>query len=174
LADHPAVSPGAAAVKRWFPHPIVSFFVLVVWLGLHSSLAPLHLVSGGALAVLMPMLLNRALDDPVRIHRPGVALRLAAVVLWDIIVANVAVARRVLGRTRQRPGFIEVPVDLAQPDAVALLASIIAITPGTVVAGIDDARTRVLVHVLDLDDPGRLVAEIKHRYERPLKEIFGC
>ena len=59
-------------------------------------------------------------------------------------------------------------------DAVALLANIIAITPGTVVADIDDACTRILVHVLDLDDPGRLVAEIKHRYERPLKEIFGC
>jgi multicomponent K+:H+ antiporter subunit E len=31
-----------------------------------------------------------------------------------------------------------------------------------------------LVHVLDLDDPGVLVAEIKRRYERPLKEIFEC
>jgi multicomponent K+:H+ antiporter subunit E len=162
-------------VTTWLPRPIVSFFVLIVWLGLHTSLAPLHLVSGLLLAVLLPILLSRALDDPVRIRRPGVALRLAAVVLWDIVVANIAVARRVLGPLgRLRPGFIEVPLDLAHPDAVALLASIIAITPGTVVADIDDARTRILVHVLDLDDPGRLVAEIKHRYERPLKEVFGC
>jgi multicomponent K+:H+ antiporter subunit E len=162
-------------VTRWLPHPIVSFFVLVVWLGLHSSLAPLHLVSGVLLAVLMPVLLSRALDDPVTIRRPGIALRLAVVVLWDIVVANVAVARRVLGPlSRLKPGFIEVPLDLAHADAVALLGSIIAITPGTVVADVDDARTRILVHVLDLDDPGRLIAEIKHRYERPLKEIFGC
>ena len=162
-------------MTAWLPHPIASFFVLVVWLGLHSSLAPLHLVSGVLLAVLMPMLLSRALDDPVRIGRPRVALRLAAVVLWDIVVANLAVARRVLGPLgRLQPGFIEVPLDLAHPDAVALLASIIAITPGTVVADVDDARTRILVHVLDLDDPAHLVAEIKHRYERPLKEIFGC
>jgi multicomponent K+:H+ antiporter subunit E len=162
-------------VTRWLPHPIASFFVLLVWLALHSSLAPLYSASGILLAVLIPMLLNRALDDPVRIRRPGVALRLVAIVLWDIIVANLAVARRVLGPLgRLKPGFIEVPVDLAHPDAVALLASIIAITPGTVVADVDDARTRILVHVLDLDDPAQLVAEIKHRYERPLKEIFGC
>lgn len=162
-------------MTRWLPHPITSFFVLVVWLGLHSSLAPLPLVSGVLLAVLMPILLRRALEDPVTIRRPGVVLRLAAVVLWDIIVANLAVARRVLGPLdRLKPGFIEVPLDLAHPHAVALLASIVAITPGTVVADIDDARTRLLVHVLDLDDPGQLVAEIKHRYERPLKEIFGC
>ena len=162
-------------MRRWLPHPITSFFVLIVWLELHSSLAALHLVSGGLLAVAIPLLLNQALDDPVTIRRPGVALRLAAVVLWDIIVANLVVARRVLGPlARLRPGFVEVPVDLAHPDAVALLASIIAITPGTVVADIDDARTRILVHVLDLNDPAQLVAEIKHRYERPLKEIFGC
>jgi multicomponent K+:H+ antiporter subunit E len=162
-------------LTRWLPHPIASFFVLVVWLALHSSLAPLHLISGALLAVLIPLLLNRALDDPVRIRRPGVALRLAAVVLWDIVVANLAVARRVLGPlARLKPGFIEVPLDLAQPDAVALLASIIAITPGTVVADIDDERTRILVHVLDLNDPAQLIAEIKHRYERPLREIFGC
>jgi len=162
-------------LTRWLVHPIASFFVLVVWLALHSSLAPLHLISGALLALLIPLLLNRALDDPVRIRRPGVALRLAAVVLWDIVVANLAVARRVLGPlARLKPGFIEVPLDLAQPDAVALLASIIAITPGTVVADIDDERTRILVHVLDLNDPAQLIAEIKHRYERPLREIFGC
>jgi multicomponent K+:H+ antiporter subunit E len=162
-------------LTRLLPHPITSFFVLVVWLELYSSLAALHLITGVLLAVLIPLVLNRALDDPVTIRRPGVALRLGAVVLWDIIVSNLAVARRVLGPLpRLRPGFIEVPIDLGHPDAVALLASIIAITPGTVAADVDDARTRILVHVLDLDDPAQLIAEIKHRYERPLKEIFGC
>ena len=162
-------------MKRWVGHPIASFFVLLVWLGLHSSLAPLHVVSGMVLAVVVPMLLAPALGDRVRIRRPGVALRLAAIVLWDIIVANLAVARRVLGPLgRLKPGFIEVPLDLSHPHAVALLASIIAITPGTVVAEVDDARATILVHVLDLHDPEQLVGEIKHRYERPLREIFEC
>jgi multicomponent K+:H+ antiporter subunit E len=160
-------------VKRGLPHPVVSGLVLAVWLGLHPSLAPIHLAGGVLLAVLVPRLLHRSLDVAGRVSRPWVALRLAGVVLWDIVTANVAVARRVLGSmSRLRPGFIEVPLDLAHPDAIALLASIIAITPGTVVADIDEAR--ILVHVLDLADPGGLVSEIKHRYERPLKEIFGC
>jgi multicomponent K+:H+ antiporter subunit E len=162
-------------VKRWLPHPVVSCLVLAVWLGLHASLSPIHLAGGMLLAVLLPRLLHRSLDGAGRVRRPWVAIRLAGVVLWDIVTANVAVARRVLGpMSRLRPGFIEVPLDLAHPDAVALLASIIAITPGTVVADIDAARARILVHVLDLADPDGLVSEIKHRYERPLKEICGC
>ena len=162
-------------MKRWLPHPVVSGLVLTVWLGLHSSLAPIHLAGGMLLAVLVPRLLRRSLAGAGRARRPWVAIRLAGVVLWDIVTANVAVARRVLGpMSRLRPGFVEVPLDLAHPDAVALLGSIIAITPGTVVADIDDARARILVHVLDLADPTALVSEIKDRYERPLKEIFGC
>lgn len=162
-------------MKRWLPHPVVSCLVLAVWLGLHASLAPIHLAGGVLLAVLLPRLLHRSLDGTGRARRPWVAIRLAGVVLWDIVTANVAVARRVLGpMSRLRPGFIEVPLDLAHPDAVALLAGIIAITPGTVVADIDEARARILVHVLDLADPAALVSEIKDRYERPLKEIFGC
>ena len=162
-------------MKRWLPHPIVSSLILAVWLGLHSSLASIYLAGGGLLAVLVPRLLHRSLDGASRTRRPWVAIRLAGVVLWDIVTANVAVARRVLGpMSRLQPGFIEVPLDLVHPDAVALLASIIAITPGTVVADIDEPRVRIRVHVLDLVDPTALVSEIKNRYERPLKEIFEC
>jgi multicomponent K+:H+ antiporter subunit E len=69
---------------------------------------------------------------------------------------------------------VVVPLDTQHPQAVALLANIVTMTPGTVTAEIDDARTRMLVHVLHAADPARVVADIKSRYERPLKEIFGC
>jgi multicomponent K+:H+ antiporter subunit E len=160
---------------RALPHPIASACVFLVWLGLNEGPGLLHVVSGVALAVAVPWLVGPLLDDRVSLHRPALVLHLAGLVVWDIVVANVAVARRVLGRlSRLRPAFVPVPVDLAHPDAVALLASIIAITPGTVVIDIDDARTRILIHVLDVDDPSQLVAQIKQRYEQRLKEIFGC
>lgn len=162
-------------MTRWLPHPVSSAFVLLVWLGLHTGPGPIHVVAGLVLAVVVPRLLDPLLDDRVTLRRPWTALRLAGIVIWDIIVANIAVARRVLGPLgRLRPGFIEVPYELTHDDAIALLGSIIAITPGTVVVDIDQQRKLILVHVLDLDDPAALVAEIKHRYERPLKEIFEC
>jgi multicomponent K+:H+ antiporter subunit E len=162
-------------VKRLLPHPIVSFFVALVWLGLHSSIAPFHLAVAAALAIAVPHALGALLDDPVRIARPLAAARLALVVLWDIVVANLAVARLVLGPTaRLRPGFVRVPLDASHPDLVALLASIVTMTPGTVSADVDEARSRLLVHVLDLADEAAVVATIKRRYEAPLKEIFGC
>ncbi len=162
-------------MKRLLPHPIVSFFIALVWLALHASAAPVDLAAAAIAALVLPIALGGLLEDTVRIRRPGVAVRLALVVLCDVVVANLKVARRVLGPlARLRPALVEVPLDTSHPDAVALLASIITMTPGTVAADVDDARTRILVHVLDLDDAPALVAEIKRRYEAPLKEIFGC
>jgi multicomponent K+:H+ antiporter subunit E len=45
-------------------------------------------------------------------------------------------------------------------------------TPGTVSADLSSDGTKLLVHCLDADDPDAVVAEIKHRYERRLREIF--
>ena len=164
-----------SVMRRLLPHPVASCIVAAVWLALNSSVAPVHLLAAAVLAVAVPLVLGHLLDDPVHLHQPWTAVRLALVVVWDIVVANLAVARRVLGPPgRLRPGFVVVPLDpTTHPDAAAMLASIIALTPGTVAADIDEGRTGILVHVLDLEDPAALVAYIKRRYERPLNEVFG-
>ena len=38
---------------------------------------------------------------------------------------------------------------------------------------VDDDRRQILVHALDCSDPAAMVADMKQRYEAPLKEIFG-
>jgi len=43
---------------------------------------------------------------------------------------------------------------------------------GWVSAALSDDRRYLLVHVLHLDDPDELIAQIKRRYEAPLMEIF--
>jgi multicomponent K+:H+ antiporter subunit E len=156
-------------------YPMVSVLLFATWLALAASIAPLQVAAAAVLALAIPFALGRLLGPPVGFARPAAALRLALIVAWDVIVANTTVARLVLGPTaRLRPAFVTVPLDTRHPDAAALLASIITMTPGTVSSELDDARTRILVHVLDLEDGPRLVARIKARYERPLMEIFGC
>ena len=59
------------------------------------------------------------------------------------------------------------------PYAIATLAGIITMTPGTLSCAIAPDRSYLLVHALDLGDPAELAADIKVRYERPLLEIFA-
>jgi len=73
-----------------------------------------------------------------------------------------------------QPGFVEVPLDLRDSFAITVLTSTVSLTPGTVSADVSEDRTRLLVHALHVEDPQALVAEIKQRYEGPIKEIFEC
>jgi multicomponent K+:H+ antiporter subunit E len=157
------------------PHPLLSAALFAIWLLLNTTLAFGQLLLGAVLAVALPLALERTLPGLLKLRRPGLALRFALLVLWDIVVANVKVSILVLGpQSRLKPGFVTVPLDLRDGGVATILGGIITLTPGTVSMGIDEGVTRIDVHVLDLEDEEALVAEIQRRYEQPLKEIFGC
>lgn len=162
-------------MSRWLPHPLATTILSVAWLVLLNGISVAHVLLGVMLGVAIPLYTRRFAEQPTRLRRPGTVVRLAATVLWDIVVANLSVARLVLGPIgRIRPRFIVVPLDLEHPNAAALLASIITMTPGTVSCDVSVEGRRIIVHALDVDDPDQVVRQIKSRYERPLQEIFAC
>jgi multicomponent K+:H+ antiporter subunit E len=162
-------------MRSWLPHPALSVVILLLWAALNNAVSPGTLLLGAALGLALPLLTRRFWPDAPRLRRPGVALRLAARVASDIVVANLGVARRVLGPlSRLQPAFVEVPLDLADPFVATILASIVSLTPGTVSIDVDRTRRVLSLHALDAPDPQALAAGIKARYEAPLKEVFAC
>jgi multicomponent K+:H+ antiporter subunit E len=71
-----------------------------------------------------------------------------------------------------RPNWICIPLELRTPEAIAMLAGTITLTPGTVSADLSDRGHELLVHALDAEDPDEIRDAIKTRYERRLKEIY--
>ena len=160
-------------MKSWLPSPLLSVSVFVLWLLLAATVEPAHLLLAAVLAVLLPLATQRLRDEHAGLRRPLVAARLAVRVLWDIVLSNIEVARRILGpESRIHPGFVWVPLDIANPYGIAALAGIITMTPGTLSCDITADRRWLLVHCFHLDDAQAAVAEMKQRYEAPLTEIF--
>lgn len=160
-------------MKRWLPAPLLSLAVFATWLLLVSTLAPAHLLLAAALAVALPLVAQRLREDTAHLRRPLVVARLVMVVLWDIVLSNIEVARRILGReSKIRPGFIWIPLDIANPHGIAALAGIITMTPGTLSSELSADRRYLLVHCLHLEDADAAIAQIKSRYETPLREVF--
>ncbi len=83
-------------MTRWLPFPLMSASLLVMWLLLNQTLSAGHLLLGCILALVGPLAMA-ALDLPAgRPRRPRAILRLALLVLADIIRSNIAVARIIL------------------------------------------------------------------------------
>ena len=177
---NPAPAPPPGLLRRLLPRPWTVLGLWLAWLLLNQTLEPGHLLLGLALALVFARLggpAPSALRDPARgragWRRPGIALRLAWTVLHDIVVANLQVARRILGRQDALdPKFVWVPLDVRRPRSISLLAGIVTMTPGTLSAELSDDHRHLLVHGLDVADPQALVAEIKTRYEAPIRELF--
>ncbi len=170
---NPTRDRAAARGRGWLPHPALSGLLAAVWLLLQQSLAPAQLITAAVLGLVLPKLVDGFIGPAVRPREPALILRFMAIVLWDIVVSNLAVARIVLNpASKPRPAWVPVPVDATHPTAITLLATIITTTPGTVSCVIDEAQGLILVHALDCDDPAAMAAQIKQRYELALRRIF--
>ena len=161
-------------MKKLCPFPMLSTVLAGTWLVL-AGISPLHLAMALMVALAIPLSIAPLLDGLPGVRSLPAAMRLVARVLWDILIANIIVARLVLGPvSRLRPAFVNVPVTVTHPSAISLFMSMISITPGSIPLALSpDART-MLVHVLDLEDEEAFIAKVKERYERPLMEILEC
>jgi multicomponent K+:H+ antiporter subunit E len=161
--------------RRWLPHPLLSLCLLMVWLLLVNDLSLGQWLLGTVLGLTIPLLTQVFWINPPRIYRPFKLCLFLLRILGDIVMANLQVAKLILGSpSKLRPAFVEIPMLLEDELALTMLASIISLTPGTVSADLSDDRKLLLVHGLDVADEAALVADIKQRYEAPLLEVFTC
>lgn len=157
----------------WFAHPVLSVLLGASWLALSHSLALVHLLSALLIGLILPRLLHPFLAPADKINWVA-ALRLSAVVLKDIVLSNITVARLVLGSmSTPKPAWLPVPLATDHPRVNALFATIITTTPGTVSCVVDEQRREILVHALNCDDAQAMIDDMKSRYEAPLMQIFG-
>lgn len=159
--------------ENWLPHPFVSVIVALSWIMLAHSIDPTTLLMAVLLGIFIPRLVN-----PFTTRTPNInwllAFKLFFVVLWDIIICNIKVAKLVLGPTHKlHPKWFRVPLDSQHEQVNVLLALIITTTPGTVTAGIDQDRGDILVHALSSDNIEIDIQDIKTRYEKALMMIFN-
>jgi multicomponent K+:H+ antiporter subunit E len=161
--------------ERILPQPVLSIAIAALWLTLVSDVSGGQVLMAAALGLFIPIFTSAFWPDRPKTFRIGPALRLFFVVVYDIVAANLTVARVVLGDVGTiRSQFVDVPLDTGDPFVATILGSIITLTPGTLTVDIDMDKRVVHIHGLDVPDQSSLISEIKTRYEAPLKEIFGC
>ena len=162
-------------LRSLFPHPGLAAFLLLFWLILADSWTFGSLVMAALLATLIPLFTAPWWPGKPRLRRPIELIAYLGIVVYDVILSSWQVARIILflPPDQIRSAFIAVPTTLTSPEAVALLAGTITMTPGTLTADIAaDGRT-LLIHSLHAPDPDDIRDGILSRYEARLKRIYG-
>jgi multicomponent K+:H+ antiporter subunit E len=162
-------------IRRLYPHPYLSLFLVLTWFLLVNQWKLGSLVMAIFLATVIPLITAPYWPHRPRLNSLPAAIAYFLMVLWDIVIANIQVARIVLfmPQDKIRSTWIRVPVDLKSPEGIAVLAGTITMTPGTVSADMSACGSVLLIHSLHAPDPDAIRDDIKSRYESRLKRIFG-
>ena len=157
------------------PSLTASVLLALFWLLLVNELSAGQIALAVLFGLVLPPLTLRFRAVRPSVRRLSVAATLLGVFLYDLVVANLAVAGAVLGSMSQvRPRLVHIPLDLTEPTAIALLGGLVTLTPGTVLIDIDLPGRFLTLHALLAGDDATLARDIKTRYESRIMEIFGC
>ena len=161
-------------MKRWLPAPWLSLGLFGGWLLLTRSGSIGQVLLGLLVAVVVPLLAAPLRPRPGPLRRWALLARLIARVGLEVVRSALEVARGVARARRQPPrgAFVVIPLELRDVHALAALAMISAVIPGTVWAELAPDHSALLMHVFDLGDEAEFIAHFKRDYEHPLKEIF--
>ena len=161
-------------IRTLFPHPVLTIVLVLTWFLLVNHVGVGSLVMALILATLIPLFTAPYWPDSPKVRNLPALLAYAALVFWDIIVANVFVARIILlmPNSRIQSRWVTVPLDLHTPEAISMLAGTITLTPGTLTADMSACGRALLIHALHAPDPDAIRDDIKARYESRLKRIF--
>lgn len=161
-------------IARWLPHPLLTLALILLWMLLLNTFTMGGLVMAIVLGLVIPIITSHFWPERPPIRAYGKALSFLLLVAWDVIVANIHVARLILFRRagNLRTRWVTVPITLKSPEGITVLAGTITMTPGTVSSDLSADGCSLLVHCLDAPDIEQAVLRMKNRYEARLKEIF--
>jgi multicomponent K+:H+ antiporter subunit E len=162
-------------LQRWFPHPLLTVTLIVLWLLLLNSFTAGGLVVGTVLGIVISRIASSFWPERPRLRSYSRMLLFVIMVAWDVAVANVQVAWLILFRPNNKlhSRWVTVPLELTSKEAITAMAATITLTPGTVSSDLSADGRSLLVHCLDAPDAEAAVRWMKTRYEARLKVIYS-
>lgn len=159
-------------MKRIFPYPLLWLSLVGMWLTLMGSLAPGQILLGVMVATIACLAVVPLEPPKARLRKVGTIFQLFGTFAVDVIRSNIAVIRLIVSGRAPRSAFVRVPLELKDPNGLAVLSCIVTATPGSAWVHHDSEASEVVIHVLDTEDEAAWNVTLKSTYEKRLLEIF--
>lgn len=152
---------------------LLNLLLALAWVALTGQLTPLNFGFGFAVGYLLLWLARRAAGESTYFKKVWLVIRFAGYFIWQLVLANLRVTYEILTPAHtMRPAVVAVPLDVTRPAAVALLANLITLTPGTLSLDVPPNGRMLYVHAMHVQEADLFRQEIKDGFERYIKEIF--
>jgi multicomponent Na+:H+ antiporter subunit E len=147
---------------------LANLLLALAWVGLNGRFALDTLIVGAVIGRIVLLILAKGEVLPrAEVGRLERALSLLAYLLWQIVLANLRLARDVVSvHHRMTPGVIQLPLSVTTDGEILLLAAMINITPGSVALDVSEDRRTMYVHIMHIRTVEEARRDIKDGFER--------
>ena len=151
---------------------VINLLLSLFWLLVTGSYTVNNFLLGLILGLLLVYLLRGVLPGRFYIITLYKVIKLIWVFLIELIKANIDVIRIVLQPSlKNEPAFFTYDTDLKTDWQVVLLSNLITLTPGTIVVGLSDDRTKIYIHAIDFGEKEEEIEGIKSSLEKVVREV---
>ncbi|MBX3372833.1 MAG: Na+/H+ antiporter subunit E [Phycisphaeraceae bacterium] len=106
-------------------------------------------------------------------RKVGQVLRFSLYVLWELLKANIVVARHTLAPlSTMRPAIVAVPLEPMNDIELTVLMNFITLTPGTLSLNVSADRRTLFIHFMHIDDEAASIRDVKNGFERRVMELL--
>jgi multicomponent Na+:H+ antiporter subunit E len=156
-------------VKQFLMNLLLAF----IWVALTGTLLFANFFFGFALGFFILWLMNRKEADRRYFTRVPKIIGFLLYFLYEMIKSNIQVAYDVITpKFFMKPGIIRYPMDAKTDLEINMLATVIALTPGTLFMDVSEDRKHIYIHVMYLHDKEKFIRQFKNGSERRLLEIL--
>lgn len=151
---------------------MINIVLAFLWVLMNGDFTVGTFVTGYLIGLVAVYILRNFLPGRFYLKRLYWMIRLFFIFIIELVKANIEVVRIVMApKIDIHPGFYAYPNDLEEEWEVALLSTLITLTPGTVVVAISEDYSIIYIHGLDMDDADTEIANIKTAFEDVIKEV---
>lgn len=152
---------------------MLNLFLALVWVSLTGRMTAAGLFFGFVLGYLLLFWLRRLIGPTTYFEKVPQLVSFLLYYAKELILANMRMTREVTAiRRRGRPGIVAVPLDLTTDFEIAVLVTLIALTPGTYALDLSSDRRVLYVHAMFVESADAIRATIKNDLERRVKELL--
>jgi multicomponent Na+:H+ antiporter subunit E len=144
----------------------------LVWMFLTGEFSGTNFVMGVVLGYGVMFLTQRTFASDRYIQKVNGVIRFLGFFLFELIAANIQVAKMVLRpQLNIKPGIVALPLDVRSDAEITLLSNLITLTPGSLSLELSHNQQILYVHGIYVDDEQEFIRKVKTGLEARTLEI---
>lgn|SRR5690625_2365046 len=150
----------------------LNLIIAFMWMFLTESYQFPSFLTGFIIGAFLLFLLRRFLPKKFYLYRVYKFISLVFLFIKELIKSNLSIVKLVYQPKRNyNPGIFALPTELKSDWEIAILTSLITLTPGTLSVAISDDNSVVYIHAMDLQDDKEEIESIKDSFEKAIMEV---